>query len=120
MFTAHNMVLTTINTLMNSSCRLYVYTIHVRPTLQTLSFLPYSPVFCDGPLLASVQNASIFSDSKEFVDRPLLDSPANILAAFGNLSDPTNVTVLREFVEKWTLDAGSDLEMWDPPDWVAR
>lgn len=77
-------------------------------------------MFCQGPLLASVQNASIFSDSKEFVDRPLLDSPATILAAFSNLSDPTNITVLRDFVDRWTSDAGSDLEIWDPPDWVPR
>ena len=79
-----------------------------------------SPVFCQGSLLEAVQNASIFRDSKEFVDRPLTQSPDAVLEAFGNLSDPRNATVLRQFVEQWTLDAGSDLEMWEPPDWVER
>lgn len=79
-----------------------------------------SPIFCHGPLLAAIQNASIFNDSKEFVDRPLIASPATILAAFENLPDQNNVTLLREFVYNWTLEAGTDLEKWEPTDWVPR
>ena len=36
-------------------------------------------VYCSGDLLASVQLAGIFEDSKEFVDMPMLDDPENIL-----------------------------------------
>ena len=79
-----------------------------------------SLVFCQGPLLAAVQNASIFSDSKVFVDRPLTHSPDTVLEAFRNLSDPRNATLLRQFVQQWTQDAGSDLEIWEPSDWVER
>jgi len=43
-----------------------------------------------------------------------------VLEAFANLPDPTNVTLLRQFVEEWTVDAGSDLMSWEPPDWVER
>ena len=81
---------------------------------------PPSPVFCYGQLLASIQNASIFNDSKEFVDRPLTASPDTILNAFNQLPDPHNITALREFVKQWTLEAGSDLETWTPPDWTQR
>ena len=87
---------------------------------QPVSFSTLSPIFCYGELLASVQNASVFNDSKEFVDRPLTASPDEVLAAFEELPDHHNVTALREFVDQWTLEAGSDLETWDPPDWVPR
>ena len=86
------------------------HVVHISPSL----------VFCQGSLLEAVQNASIFSDSKEFVDRPLIESPDAVLEAFRNLSDPRNATILRQFVEQWTQNAGSDLEMWEPPDWVER
>ena len=96
------------------------------PLLSLLLLLPLptlpasSPIFCYGDLLATIQNASIFNDSKEFVDRPLVADPETVLEAFANLSDPTNVTLLRQFVEEWTVDAGSDLMSWEPPDWVER
>ena len=84
--------------------------------------LPSSPVFCYGDLLGTVQNASVFNDSKEFVDRPLIAEPGTVLEAFDNLtaSERRNTTLLKQFVEQWTQEAGSDLQDWAPSDWMER
>lgn len=80
----------------------------------------YSPIYCYGDLLDAVQREEIFSDSKEFVDRPLTGNVSRVLAAFSNLPANASAAELREFVLNWTLDAGSDIEPWTPGDWVQR
>ena len=79
-------------------------------------------MFCYGDLLGTVQNASVFNDSKEFVDRPLVAEPGAVLEAFDNLtaSQRRNTTFLRQFVDRWTKEAGSDLQNWAPSDWTER
>ena len=43
-------------------------------------------IYCSGELLAAVQSASLFPDSKTFVDMPLRRSPDEVLCAFRLLS----------------------------------
>ena len=45
----------------------------------------HASLFTEGPLLAAVQSARIFEDSKTFVDCPCVTSPAAALAAFAAL-----------------------------------
>lgn len=63
--------------------------------------------------------AALFNDSKEFVDRPLAADPSTVLEAFEDLPNHSNAT-LWSFLKKWTMEAGSDLSRWEPPDWVER
>lgn len=74
-------------------------------------------VYCQGPLLESVQSLGLFEDSKTFVDMPMRSDPETILAAFAALPERTEVAV-RAFVESHFEEAGSDLEPWVPDDWV--
>mmetsp|Transcript_88547 Transcript_88547/g.154742 ORF Transcript_88547/g.154742 Transcript_88547/m.154742 type:complete len:578 (+) Transcript_88547:84-1817(+) len=77
-------------------------------------------VFCGGPILEAVQMARLFPDSKTFVDMPLKEDPEVVLEAFEKLSpeqkeDPEQLKV---FVDTWFGEAGSDFEVWIPPDMV--
>jgi alpha,alpha-trehalase len=83
------------------------------------SFLP-SPIYCYGELLAAVQTAAIFNDSKEYVDRPLTADVSEVLDAFSSLPVNVSSSDLREFVLNWTTAAGSDIEPWTPTDWIQR
>lgn len=84
-----------------------------------LFFFFTSEIFCSSDLLKRVQTASIFNDSKEFVDRPLKADPATVLQAYQAVSTG-DTTALKRFVLNWTEEAGSDLVKWVPPDWVER
>ncbi|VDP05555.1 unnamed protein product [Soboliphyme baturini] len=81
----------------------------------------FSDIFCHGPLLAAVQNAKLFPDSKYFVDMALRYDPVNLLGvtmqAFRQLSDPTNVQQLKTFVDEYFLPPGSELAHCYPSDW---
>lgn len=77
-------------------------------------------VFCGGPILEAVQMARIFPDSKTFVDMPLKEDPEVVLEAFSKLSpeqreDPE---ALRQFVDRWFEEVGSDFEEWIPTDMI--
>mmetsp|Transcript_56021 Transcript_56021/g.126007 ORF Transcript_56021/g.126007 Transcript_56021/m.126007 type:complete len:561 (+) Transcript_56021:67-1749(+) len=76
-------------------------------------------VFCSGPLLDAVQRARVFKDSKTFVDMPLKDEPETVLQAFLELpaADKQDPSALLAFVQKWFMEAGSDCEVWNPPDY---
>lgn len=73
-------------------------------------------VYCTGPILEAVQLSGIFPDSKTFVDMPMIYEPETTLDAFNNLTDPSNVTVLEQFLEEYFLPASSDLVDWFPTD----
>ncbi|BES99965.1 trehalase (brush-border membrane glycoprotein) [Nesidiocoris tenuis] len=85
-----------------------------------------SPIYCQGELLHDVQMASLYSDSKYFVDLKLRNSEREVLAAFESLKVKYNRTIpkdeLRKFVDQYFVDCPTDptckeLEMWVPPDW---
>lgn len=72
-------------------------------------------VFCHGDLLATVQAAQIWNDSKTFVDMPLTADPEDVLSAFhAQFPDPATATQeqLAAFVSNFFLTAGSDTEPW--------
>ena len=83
-------------------------------------------IFHTGRLLAAVQSARVFADSKAFVDMPLREghTPASVLAAFDVLPPGADMAA---FVAAHFDDAGSDFEAcapegWSPtpPSWVSR
>jgi neutral trehalase len=90
-------------------------------------------LFCEGPVLAAVQSARLYNDSKTFVDMPALMDPPDIHAAFaarfpdyvasfseaqgGPLPPHPPRDALLEFVRGHFGAPGSDLVPWVPPDW---
>jgi neutral trehalase len=81
------------------------------------------PIQCHGELLSIIQLSGLFSDSKEFVDLPLLRSPESVLDEFALLKqtwENKNETIpleeLKSFVSSCFGSAGSDLSPWIPPD----
>lgn len=85
-------------------------------------------IWCNGPILAAVQEGNIFPDSKTFVDMPLKPgvSPEAALGSFAKLArhhgqgrKPIPTSKLRAWVAATFEDAGSDVVPWMPPDWVA-
>ena len=58
-------------------------------------------VYCDGPLLAAVQRARVWPDSKDFVDTPMRAAPDEVFAAFHALPTPTTDDDVRAFVARW-------------------
>ncbi|KAK9840623.1 hypothetical protein WJX81_004876 [Elliptochloris bilobata] len=77
------------------------------------------------PLLEAVQSAMLFSDSKTFVDMPLMVEPAVALSAFAELVSKSKGTPLlratvQEYVETYFSPPGSDLEVLVPPDFAEQ
>ena len=82
----------------------------------------------------------MFEDSKEFVDLPMKTSPGNvhvcvlqltlkfhpptpllamIINAYSSWSDRSQAG-LTQFISHWFLEAGSDLDQWNPLDWTEQ
>ncbi|XP_014211722.1 trehalase isoform X2 [Copidosoma floridanum] len=83
-----------------------------------------SEVFCHGKLLHTVQMASIYVDSKTFVDMKMRQPTAQTLALFKELMDQTGGLPTRsqidQFVNNAFEKAGSEFTVFDPQDWVAQ
>ncbi len=79
-------------------------------------------VFCEGRLLAEVQGARLFADSKTFVDMPLLADPLSVLDAFESAfpsgGPPPSRPALLAFVNRFFSPAGADMLPWVPTDWT--
>uniref|UniRef100_A0AB38ZEW6 Trehalase n=1 Tax=Oncocephalus sp. TaxID=2944721 RepID=A0AB38ZEW6_9HEMI len=78
-------------------------------------------VYCYGKLLHTIQMASIFPDSKTFVDMKMKQNATQTLQIFANLMEKTEqkptVDELKQFVTENFEPAGSEFERWDPTDW---
>ena len=79
-------------------------------------------MYCNGPLLAAVQSAGLYADSKIFVDMPLVGDPEDVLqafsAAFGAAVNPRpSRDELVAFVGQYFQPAGVDTQPWVPDDW---
>ncbi|KAK2587703.1 hypothetical protein KPH14_003818 [Odynerus spinipes] len=83
-----------------------------------------SNIYCHGELLHKIQMASIYADSKTFVDMKMKNSPEKTLALFREFMNRTDEMPTRSQIEKFvneTFDpAGSEFEDWDPIDWKAN
>ncbi|KZC05540.1 Trehalase, partial [Dufourea novaeangliae] len=81
----------------------------------------FSPIYCTGPLLQTVQLAEIFPDSKTFVDLHQLQDPEQTLANFYNLMNETNSKPSRAQVTKYVNEnfaSSNELVNWTLPDWT--
>ncbi|KAL0101757.1 hypothetical protein PUN28_019111 [Cardiocondyla obscurior] len=82
-----------------------------------------SEVYCEGPLLHTVQLAGIFNDSKTFVDLYQLNDPDVTIANFKDLMKATNNSPNRNdvaaFVEK-NFATKNELDNSTLPDWKER
>lgn len=78
-------------------------------------------VYCDGPLLRTVQLYNLFNDSKYFVDMPMKSDPDEILQKFSdltaNLTEIPSEPAMRSFIVDNFFEAGSDLLQWTLPDY---
>ncbi|EPB72669.1 alpha,alpha-trehalase [Ancylostoma ceylanicum] len=73
-----------------------------------------SQIYCDGPILRTVQDSYMFPDSKHFVDMSLKFDPIATLRNFDELGEKANdIAVLREFVNSHFNPPGTELVEWD-------
>ena len=70
------------------------------------------------PILAAVQTAGIFNDSKDFVDAPLLVDPETCWTRWNALPQPIPKSMLQRFVDETFGKPESLLTPWTPPDFV--
>ncbi|CAI4222428.1 unnamed protein product [Auanema sp. JU1783] len=78
-----------------------------------------SQIYCNGPILRTVQDAYLFTDSKHFVDMSLKYDPVSTLREFDLLGDSVNdPLVLKEFVSQHFNPPGTELMEWNPHDYV--
>lgn len=102
-------------------------TIEPQANISTISYMDLPPqcesqVYCYGPLLHTVQMASIYADSKTFVDMKMLASESETLAKFTAFmaehnQNPTKDQI-KEWVEKNFAARGNEFVDWIPNDWV--
>lgn len=81
-----------------------------------------SEIYCYGPLLHTIQMASIYKDSKTFVDMKMKWNSSITLELFDDLMNRTDHnpshTDIETFVNANFDPAGSEFEDWSPSDWV--
>ena len=79
-------------------------------------------IYCGGPILAAVQRARIWPDSKDFLDTPTRARPSEVLAAW-EASPPRDDDETRAFVAEWFAPGPPDpatLPRPSLPDWDPR
>ncbi|XP_031774563.1 trehalase [Apis florea] len=83
-----------------------------------------SDVYCRGELLHTIQMASIYKDSKTFVDMKMKHPPHETLKLFREFMDRHDQMPTRHQIERFVNDTfdpeGSEFEEWDPDDWTFR
>ncbi|XP_066585009.1 trehalase-like [Prorops nasuta] len=80
----------------------------------------FSPIYCRGDLLKTVQLAEIFNDSKTFVDLYQYNDPEITLANFQTLMRETNNNPNRTQIAKYVSEnfaQQDELISYDLPDW---
>ncbi|KAI8325782.1 Six-hairpin glycosidase [Martensiomyces pterosporus] len=76
------------------------------------------PIYCDGPILKSVQLAGVFDEDKTFVDMPTRKPVKDIVSAFSQLPANASKDALTQFVNDNFYPAGSDIEVAVLEDWT--
>ncbi|KAI8343199.1 trehalase [Chlamydoabsidia padenii] len=83
-----------------------------------------SPIYCEGPLLKTVQLARLFDDSKTFVDMPTKKPVSQVLEAFKALGKHPEKEKVRQFVTKHFAPAGSEMKSYNittaPMTWLNK
>lgn len=75
------------------------------------------PIYCQGDILKTIQQAHIFSDSKTFVDMPLLKTPEEIIKAFEEIPKNAAQDELMNFLKTHFDHSGSEIFEVEPSDW---
>ncbi|KAJ9075329.1 hypothetical protein DSO57_1037156 [Entomophthora muscae] len=68
-----------------------------------------SPLYCDGKFLKAVQMNQVLKDGKEIVDRATKRPVADVVKAFGALTDMSKET-LKKFIEENFHEAGHEVD----------
>ncbi|XP_043505134.1 trehalase isoform X2 [Polistes fuscatus] len=80
-----------------------------------------SNIYCHGELLHKIQMASIYPDSKTFVDMKMKNSPEKTLALFREFMNRTDEMPTKSEIEQFVNDTfdppASEFEEWNPTDW---
>ncbi|XP_063971932.1 trehalase isoform X2 [Diachasmimorpha longicaudata] len=80
-----------------------------------------SEIYCHGELLHTVQMATLYQDSKTFVDMKMKKPAEETLRAFHRMMNRTDQTPTKEeiqnFVDNNFDPPGSEFETWIPGDW---
>ncbi|KAJ8655863.1 hypothetical protein O0I10_008527 [Lichtheimia ornata] len=69
-----------------------------------------SPIYCEGPLLKTVQLAKLYPDSKTFVDKPTSKPLDQVIEAFEAMGDNPSTDSIRNFVDANFLEEGTELQ----------
>ncbi|KAG2223974.1 hypothetical protein INT45_013431 [Circinella minor] len=69
-----------------------------------------SPIYCESPLLKTIQLASLYPDSKTFVDKPTSKPVDEVLVAFEALGDKPSNDAIKNFVNENFLEEGVELK----------
>lgn len=81
-----------------------------------------SPVYCYGNLLHTVQMASIFTDSKTFVDMKMIQPENETLASFDRFMKETGEAPTKEQIAVWVNNTfehrGVEFAEYVPTDWI--
>lgn len=93
------------------------------PDEDYLSRLPIQ-IYCESGLMHDIQLASIYPDSKTFVDKKLKYNESEILEKYEDLkrsigSGDNLHFILSKFVDE-NFEDGDELEMWVPPDFTSN
>jgi len=75
------------------------------------------PIYCHGEILKTFQEARLFSDSKTFVDMPLLKTPDEIIKLFEAISNKSSQQELISFLKKYFGEIGSEIVEAELSDW---
>ncbi|XP_014607616.1 PREDICTED: trehalase isoform X2 [Polistes canadensis] len=79
-------------------------------------------IYCHGELLHKIQMASIYPDSKTFVDMKMKNSPEKTLALFREFMNRTDEMPTKSEIEQFVNDTfdppASEFEEWNPTDWI--
>ena len=68
-----------------------------------------SPIYCNGTILQTVQQARLFEDSKQFVDMPSKYDEGEIIKRFKKLGGNPSSDTLRQFVRDNFHQPGHEL-----------
>ncbi|CAO3591104.1 unnamed protein product [Absidia cylindrospora] len=83
-----------------------------------------SPIYCEGPLLKTVQLAKLFPDSKTFVDMPTKKPVDQVLEAFNSLGKNPDKTSIQSFVNNNFAKEGTEMEPYNittsPLQWLKK
>ncbi|KAJ1950808.1 hypothetical protein IWQ62_006507, partial [Dispira parvispora] len=91
------------------------------PHRSTLPFPPpvigcHDAIYCEGPILKTVQLSQVYPDSKTFVDQPTLVPVDQVMKNFENIKNPKDKEEIRRFLKENFAKEGSELIPVKPQD----